>query len=173
MSHLGIGKKLYFDNSAGGCVSIYVKDAEVIPAGVSIYTMPVSAKNEEYERYAREYDIHFIFDDSVPEIDFYAVPRIDVFAADSKGGFIATIGENSDFQSESDICYIDKDRDVYLVAESGRKFLENVSGWQKDMKMSQLVKIYASQAEARQELEFIRADQLLSDLEKKNVTDFE
>lgn len=158
----GTVKKLYFDNSTGDCVSIHVKDAEVIPAGVSIYSMPVSEKNEEYERYAQKYDIHFIFDDSVPEMDFYAVPRIDVFATDSEGGFICTIGGITDFQSESGICYIDKNRNVYLVAENGRKFLENVSEWKVNRKKTQLVKIYASQDEARKELEFISIDKLSS-----------
>lgn len=155
-------KKVYFDNSAGDCVSVYVKDAEVIQTGVSIYSMPVSEKNKEYERYALEYDIHFIFDDCVPEIDFYAVPRIDVFAMDSEGGFICTVGGITDFQSEATICYIDKDREVYLVAENGRKFLKNVSGWKANRKIIQMEKIYVSQDEARQELEFIGMDELLS-----------
>lgn len=157
-------KKLYFDNSAGNCVSIFLKDAEVIPAGISIYSMPVSAKNKEYERYAQEYDIHFIFDDSVPEIDFYTVPLIDVFATDSCGGLIGTIGRITDFESESGICYIDKDKNVYFVADSGKKFLQSVSGWKTNMKMSQKVKIYNSQEEAKQVLEFISIDDI-SDME--------
>lgn len=157
-------KKVYFDNSAGDCVSIHIKDAEAIPAGVSIYSMPVSAKNKEYERFAQDYDIHSIFDDCVPEIDFYAVPRIDVFATDSEGGFICTVGGITDFQSEAAICYIDKERDVYFVAENGKKFLENISGWKANRKIFRLVKIYISQDEAAQELEFISIDELSSNM---------
>lgn len=157
-------KKIYFDNSVSDCVSIHIKDVEVIPAGVSIYSMPVSVKNKEYERYALEYDVHSIFDDCVPKIDFYAVPRIDIFAKDSEGGFICTVGCITDFQSETTICYIDKERAVYLVAENGKKFLENISGWKANRKITQLVKIYASQAEAKQELEFISIDELSSNM---------
>ncbi len=157
-------KKIYFDNSAGDCVSVFAREAEVIQAGASIYSIPVSVKNKEYERFAQDYDIHFIFDDCVPKIDFYAVPRIDVFATDSEGGFICTVGGITDFQSEAAICYINNDRNVYFVAENGKKFLENISGWKANRKITQLVKIYASQAETKQEQEFISIDELSSNM---------
>ena len=47
-------KKLYLDmTEVKDCISIYIKDTEIIPAGVTIYIMSVKHKNEEYERYAK------------------------------------------------------------------------------------------------------------------------
>ncbi len=34
-------KKLYLDCTGGETVSVYVRDAEVIPAGTTVYTMPL------------------------------------------------------------------------------------------------------------------------------------
>jgi hypothetical protein len=74
------------------CLSIYVKDTEIILAGTSINSMSVKEreKNGEYKKFADKYDIHFIFDDNIP------------------------------------ICYIDKNRTCYLIADNGKDFLKNV-----------------------------------------------
>lgn len=42
--------------------------------------MDVTDKNQEYQRYAKDYDIQFIFDDNIPNIEFYTVPQVDVMA---------------------------------------------------------------------------------------------
>lgn len=51
--------------------------------GTTLYPMSVKDKNTEYQRYADTYDLKFIFDDDIPQIDFYTVPRVDIFAKDS------------------------------------------------------------------------------------------
>ena len=152
-------RKVYFDNSEQKCVSVYMKDAKVMPAGVSVYAMPVSAKHEEYERYAREYDIHFIFKDHVPEADFYCVPLVDIFATDSSGGFLGTVGCVSDFESEANICYINKEKKCYIVAESGKELLKQPAEWKKQMIFCDEVKIYTSKIEAEAQHEFIIIDE--------------
>ena len=82
--------KTYIDkNSLPGPTSIWIKDKEIIWTGIVINSMSVNCKNETYETYANEYDIHFIFDDNIPAINFYTVPMVDVFAIDSDGGYIA------------------------------------------------------------------------------------
>ena len=64
-------KKLYIDKTENtGCFSVFVKDAEVNWVGATVYSMPIKHKNSEYQRYATNYDINFIFDDNIPEIDF-------------------------------------------------------------------------------------------------------
>jgi len=156
-------RKVYFDNSANECISVYMKDAKVMPAGVSVYVMPVSAKHKEYEKYAKEFDIHFIFKDCVPETDFYCVPLVDIFAVDSSGGFFGTIGCVSDFESEANICYIDKEKNCYIVAESGKEFLKKPAVWKKQMRIYDEVKIYASKTEAEREHEFITIEEIEED----------
>ena len=39
-------------------------------------------------------------------VDFYAVPRVDIMAVDSRGGYIGTVGGLTDIESEFPICYI-------------------------------------------------------------------
>ena len=76
-------RKVYLDTTqADMCNSVYVNDAEVVLAGASVNAMSVKHKNSEYQKFAEEYDIHFIFADDVPKVDFYTVPMVDIFAVD-------------------------------------------------------------------------------------------
>lgn len=81
-------KKLYLDCTEGEVVSVYVRDAEVIPAGTTVYTMPLRERGPAYDRWGKEYGIYFLFEDMEVEIPFYAVPRVDIFAVDGQGGFL-------------------------------------------------------------------------------------
>ena len=82
-------RKVYIDRiKFNGCIAVLVPDAEVISAGTTVYPMDVEYKNEEYQKYADRYDIHFIFYDDVPNPDFYSVPQVDIFARDSEGGLL-------------------------------------------------------------------------------------
>ena len=156
-------KKLYLDRTEdSGCTGVFVKDAEIIPAGTTIYLMPVSDKNSEYQRYADEYDIHFIFDDDVPCVHFYTVPHIDIMALDSSGGYIGTLGQCCDLESDAPICYIDRERKCYLIAENGADFTEHVSDWKTRMKPYSDVVFYQSLEDAQRVLEFIDIKSLLS-----------
>lgn len=145
-------EKLYIDAvSSKDCTAIFIRDVEVIFAGTTVYSMPVAEKNEEYQRYADEYDIHFLFDDDIPVIDFYTVPQVDIMAVDSNGGYIGTVGQISDLESNAPICYIDNHRNCYLAAENGADFLEHASVWKKHLKPYEGIKIYDTKADAEKE----------------------
>ena len=75
-------ERVYIDMSQvdGSCVGVFVSGKEVVPVGTTAYSMPVEDRDEEYQRYADEYDIHFIFDDRMVNIDFFTVPWIDIMA---------------------------------------------------------------------------------------------
>ena len=114
-------RKMYLDETeTHECTSLFMRDVEIIHAGTTVYSMPVKEKNSEYEKFGNEYDIHFIFDDDIPHIDFYTIPQVDIMATDSLGGFIGTVGQISDLESDAPICYIDKERNCYLVAENAK-----------------------------------------------------
>ena len=52
-------KKLYLDRTQlTSCTAVFVSDAQVIDAGATVNAMSVKDKDKEYERFAREYDIH-------------------------------------------------------------------------------------------------------------------
>ena len=83
--------KVYLDvtkreNCPAICVA--VKDMEVIISGSTVYHIDSNNKNETYQQYAKEYDIHFIFDDDIIELSFYTVPQVDIFATDSECGLV-------------------------------------------------------------------------------------
>ena len=148
-------KKLYLDmTDVKGCTSVWVKDTEIIPAGTTVYSMLEKQKNDEYERFANEYDIHFIFDDVIPVIDFYTIPRVDIFATDSNGGYIGTVGALTDLESDAPICYIDKQKNAYLICENGKIFLRKVHAWKNELESYVGIKLYASKVEAMKENEF-------------------
>src|SRR5574342_280836 len=98
-------RKVYLDRTElTGAINVNLKDTEVIPAGTTIYRMSAYHKNEEYQKYANDYDIQFICDDDIPHLEFYTVPYVDIMAKDSKGGFIGTDGQQCNFKSDAPIC---------------------------------------------------------------------
>lgn len=153
-------KRLYLDaTTLTDCMSVIIKDTEVIWAGTTVYSMPVKCKNAEYQRYAQEYDIHFIFDDNIPQIDFYTIPRVDIMATDSRGGYIGTIGEQCDLGSEAPVCYIDRTRKCFLLGKCGKDFLQKISTWQDNLEAYEGIMFYESKEAAMKENEF--ADYIL------------
>lgn len=141
------------------CTGIFAEGMKVIPAGTTIYVMPVSDKNAEYDQLAQKYDIHFIFEDHVPEIPFYAVPRIDIFATVSDGGYLATYGGTTDLKSNARIVYISKDQVVRNAAAHLRKLLSTKKSWKGSMQKTKMVKLYSSREKAMQELPFLKLEE--------------
>lgn len=157
-------RKLYLDTSElTEAICVFVKDAEITPAGTTIYSVGVNYRNEKYQRYANDYDIQFIFDDCIPHLDFYTVPQVDIMATDSKGGFIGTIGQSCDLESDAPICYISKDLECFIISENGTDFLSNIDSWQNNLKPYDKVIFYHSKAEAEMETEFINLSEIGQD----------
>ena len=148
--------KVYLDvTKRENCAAIFIEDTEVIKSGTTIYHMNSNDKNETYQQYADEYDIHFIFDDNIIKLSFYTVPQVDVFATDSEGGLIGTVGSFTDLQSDLPICYINKNKECFLIANSGKEFLETTKSWKNNLKPYNEVIFYESKLEAEKELRFI------------------
>ena len=148
--------KVYLDvTKRENCAAIFIEDTEVIKSGTTVYHMNSNDKNETYQQYADEYDIHFIFDDNIPKVSFYTVPQVDVFATDREGGLIGTVGSMTDLQSDLPIFYINKNRECFLIATSGKEFLETTTNWKNNLKPYNEVIFYKSKLEAEKELRFI------------------
>lgn len=149
-------KKIYYDAAEEhDCIGIISEDAdtEIVLAGTFVYSMPVKTKNAEHQRYADEYDIHFIFEDNIPALDFFTVPYIRIFATDSCGGYL---GELCCGNGEEPVCYIDRAKNCFRVAENLQKFCDNPSQWKNRLTPCGDIVIYPSKAEAEKELEFFR-----------------
>lgn len=142
-------------NSLPGPTSIWIKDKEIIWTGIVINSMGVNCKNETYETYANEYDIQFIFDDNIPVINFYTVPMVDVFAIDSDGGYIASVGEETFLGSNAPICYINKNKECFLIADNFSSFINKPENWKETMKPYIEIEIFGSMEEAKIKYEFL------------------
>jgi len=154
-------RKVYFDAAqANMCVSVFVSSAEAVPAGTTVYAMPVKHKNKEYQRFAEEYDIRFIFEDEVPKTDFYTIPLAEIFAVDSGGGYICSVGQKTDFESDAPICYIDSGKKCYLAASNGKEFLENAGHWKERLKPYHDIEFFDSREAAQKKYAFIESDAL-------------
>ena len=159
--------KKYIDmEKQEGCISLFVSDEEgnpieIIQAGTTINSMPIKYKNE-YKIIGDKNIIFFIFDDCIPEIEFYAVPRVDIFAIDSSDGCFGTIGNVSDVDDlESPICYIDKSRNIYKVSNNMKEFIfpiETIEERLKYMEPLDGIKLFNSIDEAREQLDFIKIE---------------
>ena len=154
-------RKVYLDKPAteNACTSVYVREAEVIAAGTTVYSMSVKEKNAEYQKFAEEYGIYFIFDDNLPKLDFYTVPWIDIFATDGSGGLFGTIGGISDLYADNPICYIDQNLTCFLASGNGNAFLAASGSWREHLSPYEGIIFYRSKEEAKQQLEFIEPEQ--------------
>lgn len=162
--------KVYLDTTQSNiCIGVFANGAEVVLAGTTVNIMPVTQKNSEYQRFAEEYDIHFIFDDNIPEIDFYAVPMVEVFAVDSLGGYIGSLGQPTDLQENIPICYIDIDKNCYLIAENGKEFLKNAHQWKKHLTPCADIELFESLKEAQKNYEFLDRVKLEQELQNLNT----
>lgn len=154
----------YMDmTKADGCFGVIPENGEVIVlTGVSVNSMPLSVKRKEgeaYDDFARKYGIHFIFDDCIPEIDFYTVPKIEVAATDGDGGFIASVGEPFSLRDSVPLIYISAERKAYLITEDSRKFLSIASKWKEKLTPYDGVALYASKEDALKDYSIIDFEQ--------------
>lgn len=101
------------------------KQMNITFAGKTILSMPAKDKSEKIFRIlANDYDVHFIFDDNIPQIKFYPVPQLVIIAADSLNGYFCSTNPNVDISEEdSPIYYIDEKLNYYYLASSLQAFL--------------------------------------------------
>lgn len=148
-------RTVYYDMNdiCTGAVGMFVRDAVMMPAGVTLCVASVEEKGETaFAEYAGK-DVHFIFADDVPHISFYPLPRLDVFAR-TTGGLLATLNESSDVEGEAPIMLIGDDMRVYRAADNMMKLLSS-SNWKDGVVESDEVRLYASREDAAEENEFV------------------
>ena len=161
---------IYYDSEEfekGLCSDAFVmKNMKPIPAGTSIFSMPDTEKNRKWKSFADKYDIHFIFENDIPEVDFYSVPQFHIMATDSNGGLIGIIGGKDSLNTHLPIGYITHDRDCFLIASSGYSFLENIDCWKQLRKPYEALKLFDSKDMAKKEVTFLDFEQVKSEMEK-------
>ena len=95
-------------------------------SGINISSLEFSQYDKDYLRkISLDSDIEFILEKGIKDICFYAVPYVDVFAFDSKGGWYAA--ENEILEYDSNIIYIAPDREVYKTGMNFGTFINEIS----------------------------------------------
>ena len=145
---------LYVDpTGVQGCVGLIGYQGEpAVFTGVCVSAMPASLKKTEgeaYAQFARDYGIFFLFDDDVPTVDFYSVPRLDIAAVDGEGGFLAAVGGSFDLCDPVPLVYIAKDRRCYLITEDSTQFLTMAAQWREKLRPYEDVRLYPSKQDAK------------------------
>lgn len=144
---------LYMDFSGTKGAIGFISDGEpVICVGVNIDAMPMRVKKKEwelYQQFARENDVHFLFEDNIPTVDFYAVPRVDIAATDSDGGLIASVGEAFSLQCSVPLIYISPKRECFLITADSTQFLSIAPQWKKYLVPYDGVTLYPSKEAAK------------------------
>ena len=142
-------EKVYLDRTEiPGNTAIIFRNAEPVNVGATVYAMSVREKNDEYRRYAEEFDMRFIFSDEIAEISFFTVPQVDIFALDSEGGCLGSVG--SFFDSENPVCYIDVQGNCYLVSESAQELFVNPRDWKNRKQPCSEIEYFSSKELAKQ-----------------------
>lgn len=127
-------KKVYVDTEQAafqGCSAVGILfdglQPEVIYTGKFIYSMALNNKKEKaYTILEDEYDVCFIFNDKIPEFNFYPVPRLEIFAYDSLGGCFSSTSSVDIDEENSPIYYITKNLEIYYLSSNLLKFLKMV-----------------------------------------------
>ena len=114
------------------------KQKEIVFTGKIISTMSIKEKNEKvYQILAEEYDVCFIFDDNVPNIDFYPVPKLEIFAYDSFDGYFCSTSNDLNInEKDAPIYYVDKILNCYYLTSNLREFFELITYnplWKKEL----------------------------------------
>lgn len=156
LSERVLGKQQYYDSTTSSdCIDAFTRKGSVIPAGTTVYSMPPSDNNDEYRMIREEYDLAFIFEPMKIEYSFYSVPRFDIMAVDSRGGYIGMLGSICDLQDGRPVYYIDENRNTYMIAATGQEFIQNMSCWREKLKPTNDMILFDSKTDAEQIYSFI------------------
>lgn len=105
--------------------------------------------------------------DNVPKVDFYTVPMVDIFAVDSAGGYIGSVGQPTDLEADIPICYIDIEKRCYLIAGNGKELLNKVHQWKEQLTPYTNIEFFESFEMAQEKHEFL--DRVELEQELRNV----
>ena len=70
-------------------------------------------------------------------------------------GIDGTVGGLSDVESNMPICYIDKDRKAFWLADDFKEFLKNCNSWKEKLKPCDKIEFFASKEEPKRKYEFV------------------
>lgn len=114
-----MGETVYIEQSNSSIGIIFTRGTKVIGTGLSVLSENDSGLVSEVSRLC---GITFFLDGQVPEVPLYAVPYLEVFASDGRGGWFAATSEGGG----GPLYHISPDRSVCLVSNCYREFFNRM-----------------------------------------------
>lgn len=114
-----MAETIYIDHSNSAIGIIFTRETKVVYAGLSVLSENNSGLVSDVSRLC---GITFFLDGQVPEVPLYAVPYLEVFASDGRGGWFAATSEGGD----GPLYHIDRGRSVCLVSDCYREFFSGI-----------------------------------------------
>ncbi len=131
---------------------------EVIFTGVELHTEPSKYRTLPLAvRLAQECDVHFWFDDEKTEKPFYTVPKTEVLAHDSRGGYVVVR------EGAAPLYYISPGFSCHRIVSGGGNLTDMGSTWWKNMIPCEDVEVFPSRAAAEEKYRILTLQQLLEE----------
>lgn len=159
-------KTIYWDVSdmreKDGPIAIFSSKVNVVPAGTTFRVMSARERERtpQYGEIEERYGIFFFFRDrDVPELPFFAVPHLTLFARDREGGWFGTSN-----QGEEEVYYITPEGEPFRVSSSMKEFARRLlagEDWREMWEPAQELTLYPSKEAAAQAVELVPLSELL------------
>lgn len=159
-------KTVYWDMSEllpnSGIFGISSSEVNVVPAGTTLNVMSARERERmpQYGEIEERYGIFFFFRDrDVPELPFFAVPHLTLFARDGQGGWF---GQSN--QGEEEVYYITPEGEPFRVSSSMKEFARRLlagEDWRELWEPAQELALYPSKEAAAQVVELVPLSELL------------
>ena len=159
-------KTVYWDMSElspnSGVFGISSSEVNVVPAGTTFRVMSPRTREQtpQYGEVEERYGIFFFFSDrDEPELPFFAVPHLELFARDREGGWFGTSN-----QGEEEVYYITPEGEPFRVSSSMKEFARRLlagEDWRELWEPAQELTLYPSKEAAAQAVELVPLSELL------------
>ena len=159
-------KTIYWDVSdmreKDGPIAIFSSKVNVVSAGTTFRVMSprTREKTPQYGEIEERYGIFFFFSDrDEPELPFFAVPHLELFARDREGGWFGTSN-----QGEEEVYYITPEGVPFQVSNSMKNFARRLlaeEDWRELWEPAQELALYPSKEAAARAVELVPLSELL------------
>ena len=159
-------RTIYWDVSEmrgqDGPIGIFSSKVNVVSAGTTLNVMSARTREQtpQYGEAEEKYGISFFFSDRrVPEVPFFAVPHLELFARDGQGGWF---GRSN--QGEEEVYYITPEGEPFRVSSSMKEFARRLLAGEEVRELWDPVpelKLYPSKEAAAQAVELVPLSELL------------
>lgn len=159
-------KTVYWDMSElspnSGVFGISSSEVNVVSAGTTLNVMSARERERmpQYGEIEERYGIFFFFRDrDVPELPFFAVPHLTLFARDGQGGWF---GQSN--QGEEEVYYITPEGEPFRVSSSMKEFARRLlagEDWRELWEPAQELALYPSKEAAARAVELVPLSELL------------